>query len=822
MTGLFRRLCICCLTLTLFACGDACSDSTGKDGDCPEGEVYNPIAGKCEPRSQNGTPNSETNNANPSDGGNNGGNNDPDMGMDDTGGGGDDMTTEQCAPGVDTDGDGLDDDCECTLATSPTSVDTDGDGLEDGEEDANGDCAFGPGETDPRQPDTDQDGASDADELDAGTDPLDPDTDGDGILDGVELTTCTDPLSEDTDGDGLPDGVEDGNADGEIGMCVNRVFEFDCAQGESDPCSSDTDGDGTPDQDEAQYRDCRPEDMMNLIDPQILTNATADYQLALPTSLNTSAVTATGVEAHAFEDTANDFTGFIASFTPPNGETLPNRVSDHVVASVQAIYPGAVRRSSGRQVTTHDSHKATVGAIVDLPAGTALHTARDAVLAELAGLTPGDVDSGLTGTFAGDGQETLFVYEVIARSASQYIIAGAFVTLTDYSDDTGQSGIRVDDITGGTVVADATEPFTEDCVAYTVTAKPKVDIIISIDGSGSMDAEQTALQNFAIDFTNLLEMSNLDWRAGVTRPDCGDNSDLSPDVQALFEGAGCVAPPIPVPIPGFPGTSATGELVGGDFTDDATELESRLDPGVFSGGGEYTASALTAAADLALPRSDMDASKFRTDAAVILIAISDEEDALFQDTLSFGNTDVNTLTPAQQTELENATQPWVEQLLRPELGATMFGVAWPTGEACPNGNSYAVGHAITQLATETGGSMGSICQADYTNTLQVIAEATAGIASGLRLRGVPLAPTVEVTHGSAQTGDVTEMPRSRTDGFDYDGIVNRVSFTGPMPPQTNDRVIIPYRRWENSVFTCSTNDDCPAEQKLKCVDGECR
>ena len=66
------------------------------------------------------------------------------------------------------------------------------------------------------------------------------------------------------------------------------------------------------------------------------------------------------------------------------------------------------------------------------------------------------------------------------------------------------------------------------------------------------------------------------------------------------------------------------------------------------------------------------------------------------------------------------------------------------------------------------------------------------------------------------------MPRSRANGFDYDTIVNRIAFRGASPPETNDRVVIPYRRWEHSVFTCTSSADCPAEQKLKCVDGECR
>jgi hypothetical protein len=559
------------------------------------------------------------------------------------------------------------------------------------------------------------------------------------------------------------------------------------------------------------------------VTPQLLINMTADYQLGLPTSITTSPILAPAtLQGHAFEDVANGLTGFIASFTPPNGETLANRVSDHVVASVQTIYPAAVRRASGRQITTHDSYKATTQGIIDLPAGTGPAAARDAILAQLAGTAPASINSGLAGAFAGDAQPTLFVYEVIARSAAQYIIAGAAITLTDYSNDASQSGIRVDDIVGGGAIAGAMETIADDCVAYTVTARPKVDIIISIDGSGSMGDEQTALQNFAIDFTSLLTASNLDWRAGVTRADCGGDTNLSAEAKALFAGAGCFAPPFPVVIPGFPGTSDTGELVAGDFTDDPAELERRLDPGVFSGGGEYTASALTAAADLAVPRSDTDASKFRTEAAVVLIAITDEEDAAFQDILSWGNSSIITLDATQQTELENKTQPWINLLLQPDIGATMFGITWPTGETCPSGNGAAVAHAVTYMANETGGLSGSICQADYTNTLRVIAEATAGISSGLRLRGVPLPPTVEVTHGSAQTGNVVDMPRSRINGFDYDSIVNRVSFTGNNPPQTGDRVIIPYRRWENSVFMCTTTADCPSEQKLKCVAGECR
>lgn len=180
------------------------------------------------------------------------------------------------------------------------------------------------------------------------------------------------------------------------------------------------------------------------------------------------------------------------------------------------------------------------------------------------------------------------------------------------------------------------------------------------------------------------------------------------------------------------------------------------------------------------------------------------------------------MTPTQETELETKTQPWIDYLLQADVGATAFGIVWPSAETCPSGNASFVGHAVTSISNGTGGSVGSICQTDIASTLTEIANATAGIASGLRLRGTPLPTTLKVVHGDAATATLTDMARSRADGFDYDSTVNRVKFTGATPPQTGDRVVIPYRRWENSVFVCQTTDDCPATQKLKCIDGECR
>ena len=130
------------------------------------------------------------------------------------------------ANGLDSDGDGLDDEDEINVYnTDLNNPDTDGDGLEDGDEVDRG--------TLPNVIDTDEEGLNDGEEVDIhGTDPLSADTDTDGVDDHAELTAHdTDPLNADSDNDGLTDGVE-----------IDTLG--------SNPNSADTDDDGLEDSDE--------------------------------------------------------------------------------------------------------------------------------------------------------------------------------------------------------------------------------------------------------------------------------------------------------------------------------------------------------------------------------------------------------------------------------------------------------------------------------------------------------------------------------------------------------------------------------------------
>ena len=151
---------------------------------------------------------------------------------------------------LDTDGDGLWNDCESIIGTDPDQRDTDDDGIGDGAEleigtdpldsDSDDDDLIDGGElgvgTDPNNPDTDGDGLNDGEEVASGTDPVDSDSDDDGLSDSAENTAGTDPLNPDSDDDGLSDVVE-----------TNTGIFVSISNTGTDPLIADTDGDGLPD-----------------------------------------------------------------------------------------------------------------------------------------------------------------------------------------------------------------------------------------------------------------------------------------------------------------------------------------------------------------------------------------------------------------------------------------------------------------------------------------------------------------------------------------------------------------------------------------------
>ncbi len=734
-----------------------------------------------------------------------------------------------CDPDIDSDQDGLNNKCECDLTTDPARPDTDSDGALDGAEDTNKNCKWDLGqESNPRVADTDSDGALDGAERRAGTDPLDNDSDDDNILDGAEIDSgCLDPLLADTDLDGLPDDVEDVNLDGLLGTCANRMYSLDCANGESDPCKEDTDGDGTKDSEEAAFLACTPADTAGLVMPTYVSNNSGDYKLVVDSGVTSGAVV--GMDAHAINDATNGYAGFVVNLATPNGITDPSAFSGRIFLAARRAYAGAVQRSNGRRIQTFDGFSASVRGVVELGGSLKADTARDRVLAEITG--NGAVSHNTSGTFSSTGasDKMLFVYEVVIRNGGKSVIVGAVVPESEYSNDTKFAGIRVDDLTGGVAVAKFIENVEPECVSYKVTVEPKIDFIWVIDTSGSMSDEIDQVRRFAREFATILQNSNLDWRIAVTTAACHEITTdplISQEVKNLF-GSSCAPIPFPIPIPAP--RSKNGELCDRNnafFTNDPAKFEdcvANIGGGV---GSENTITIGTAAIDRALPRADNNPQKIRPGAAVVIISVTDEFDDFFESKNNWTDAGSGNAPPNDPTTLpgydpnrtlQNA-QPFIDYYLRPDIGATVFGIYWIPGTACGTASEASAG--IDAIVSATGGTAGSICQPDLSATLQQIADASAGLASGLRLRGVPLAPTLAPKIGEAASGNIVPISRSRDDGYDYDSVVNRVSFTGPTPPQTADRIIIPYLRWE-TLTECTVDSDCPQQQKMRCIEGTC-
>ncbi len=750
---------------------------------------------------------------------------------------------DTCHPRVDSDGDGLSNACECppekaddpseVLGTDPNDPDTDGDGIPDGQE-VGYDCSFDRGQdTDPTTADTDGDGLPDKAERENGTDPLNPDTDGDGLDDGTEVAVdCLDPTDSDTDGDGIPDGAEDSNQDGQIGNCPNRNYKRQCANGETDPCSADSDGDGTKDGNELAFRKCQPKDTKNLPEPKLISSGPADYKLALEPNVNTAEVsTSSGaIQAHVFADNPNNYTGFVVDYDP--GKTQdPTKLASNIASKVQGLYSSANRRSTGRKVQTHDSDSAVVQAKVDLPArgGTPPDPsqARDRILAELAGVD--SVQHGLGASIANSNGPTLFNFEVVRREDGATVV-GTLTNLTFYEDETIETGIRVDDLTGGTALARANASLTTECISEKVDSVPKADIVLVMDGSGSMDDERSDLSNFAQQFAQILNRNGVDWRIGVTGVICDPNKSgpFTSRFQSLLQNANFSQTCRCSSFGSCSGSASNGQLLGQGFTRNPRQVAQwiRNPP---SGPVEFSATMGAAALDRLLPRKADSPTNLRPDASTILVSVTDEQDYFFRETAGLPER-ASSLSNSKQQQLTNATDPWVQYLQADPLNATVFGLYWPPGQQCPGNDSSGVAkmaYGIDDIVQRTGGNGGSVCQVDVSSTFKNIASATAGLSSNIRLLGVPVALSLQLKHVDLnktepnQSEQLVTVPRSRDQGFDYNPIVNRINFEGDnYRPSKGDRLIIPYRRWRNSINECSKDDPCSG--KKVCISGECR
>lgn len=588
---------------------------------------------------------------------------------------------------------------------------------------------------------------------------------------------------------------------------------------------------------------CRDEYTDNLPEPEMIASESGDYKLALPPGMANEEVTGLSTTAHVFSDGTNGYAGFIVSLESLSvGNEDVDSYRDSVFDGISALYGDADFLSTGRRTLTHDGYTALVRTKVKTSSVSTANAARDAILEELAG---GSVSHSLGESFSNIGGEALINFGVIDRGGGKAILTLTVSSRNDYENNAGATGYLVDDVTGAMSVAEFIGQLQPECVAYEYENQAAADIILSIDVSTSMSDEYEDVRNYADTFVQILDQSNIDWRLGVTSSVCdGVDEDpaISQEVGQLYgssctqcEGGTVRNGQCCIQIPGFgeqcfplPATDLkNGELCNGRFTTDANEFKQCVNDLLgSSGGSEFTGTIGAAAIDRALPRTNSDPSKLRPGAATVVLSVTDEFDQFVQSEMGWddgndgGAVDPTTEPGFDWAAVEAVIQPFVDYYLSPDAAATLFGIHWIPGQTCSGATEAAAG--IDRMTSLTGGSAGDLCGSNISETLEEIAEASAGLASSIRLLGTPIPPSIQTRVGRVSENRVDLVDRARDNGWDYDAVTNAVLFNGDAEPEVGETVVVAYYRWDDSIISCESDADCPAAQKYICVEGQCR
>jgi hypothetical protein len=693
------------------------------------------------------------------------------------------------------------------------SADTDGDALGDGLEDRNHDGVVGAGETNPRRKDSDCDGLLDGPRqgtalgedlngngvVDAGeTDPTKVDTDGDGIGDGVERgitapadplgcgsvpvdanpSTTTDPTRSDTDGDGIPDGAEDSNQDG----CVS------CGgSAELNPNDS-SDGTGPAGQ------VCT----VNNLKPVLFKeDGTPDIQLGLPATYSEFAtVTVNGASKGMMGFDPTNKVAFLAYRTTP---PAANVTADEV--AIRGTLNGVSTLSSPITQpfpTAWDGHPA-IQAFYD-QSGTADLKARANALA--AALVPGS--SGRLALTAGVSGPFRIQAQYVRRSSQTLIV---LVAIAPISGGTLATPFTLADTAGGSALAQFGDATAVQCETFR-PGSGKVDFLFVVDDSGSMADSQTALGDAAAAMATALGASTLDYRIAMVSSDYHITSGTGPNRNGVLRGwttdlnqfkawltqnstcsGGVCSGTGATPAPACNPTGANGGCWIGTSG---------------SGAEGVLGAARKATNDLTAPGS---ANPVRAGAELVIILLGDADDQ------TSGYT-----TTANKTNLPSATLEGVQNFINffmstgPVGQSTkntlnkiipVHGIVCPAGTNC-NSEWQENPQRHAQVINATSGIRGDITTtASIQATINAIVD-NAIAASGYKTQKPAIGASVKVAVDSVLDSpnpcNENDLPRSRIDGFDFNGLTGTISFFGSCrPSSTSQKAAVSYRYWVDTT-----------------------
>ena len=715
---------------------------------------------------------------------------------------------------------------DCGPAVNP---DTDMDGLPNRIEDRNGNGMVDPGETNPALADTDGDGLSDGIE-DANhngqrdsneTNPLRKDSDCDGLLDGPTVGTVrgedqnanglvdlgeTDPRRADSDGDGISDGVELGLIAANIAdpvNCLTVLVDADPTT-TTNPTNADSDGDGIADGAEDTNQNGRldpgelnpnnPADgilpdgglapagavctVMNLRPVLFRAEGDPDIQLGLPaqfSEVNTISVGGQRKGIIGFDPTNN--VAFVAWRQPaPTGATTPTL--DEAALRPMLAGIGALTNSTTQTYTSWDTLPALQG-FYDMAGGADLKARANAIADGLVGAGAGN----LTGTAGITGPFKVQV-EFLHRTNAAVVVIVAITPLANYS---GTALFNMSDSAGGSALAQFGDPNAYQCEVF-APGSGKVDFLFVVDDSGSMAAYQAALASTATAVAAQLNNSTLDWRIAMVSSAYayggaplnqnvirGFTRDINQFKSWLTTNSTCAAglcSGVAGAMPACWGSGANGGCwvgTGGNGTEKVLE----------SGARAMTNLTPVPAAGMA-----DEVAKIRNGAQLVVVVLGDADDQA-----AYTATQLSTFFGTLNATIGTNTN---------RIGPVpVHAITCPAGQVCGE-TQNTPRHTATVVAAR-GGILGDITSAaSITNAVGLIMN-SAIASAGYRMQKPPIGASVKVAMDAVTDGAMCNkdnIPRSRADGFDFDGINRSISFFGACRPSARTSLAaVSYRYW---------------------------
>jgi len=279
-----------------------------------------------------------------------------------------------------------------------------------------------------------------------------------------------------------------------------------------------------------------------------------------------------------------------------------------------------------------------------------------------------------------------------------------------------------------------------------------VDILWVVDDSGSMVNERRRLVNNFNRFVQELIALRVDFQMGVISIVSNDGGRLrgtpriidnrTPNARAVFEANTT-----------FPASRSRWEQ-------GLRMAEFALTPPNTSPGGP-------------------NASFLRPNAALAVIVVTNEDDSSFGTTEYFGRL-FRTLKGKGNENLVSFSI----------IGGPVPNGCVPPGEAAFYGSLAEPSYRYVEIATRTGGIVGSICDASFEQTLLRIAQALNTLKRVFPMTVTPIVSSIRVTVIDGATS--TPVPRDDVTGWQYRADTNSVVFLGTYVPPPGSTVRIEY------------------------------